>query len=135
MSKPRFFTILCFTLTTAACGRLGVDAETHDLTQPLAGRCSLLEGRSFETVDAQQDCGPAPAGSQLECRWRINFATLDETSSAFVFHSSDVGAAGRVVCTDGVLVEINDDGTPGLGGSYDPNTELLEWDGIEYRAR
>ena len=109
-----------------------VDRESVDLSTPVAGRCASLEGRRFQTVDLQTDCGPAPAGSQNTCRWSVSFGADGVAASSFVYLSSDVGQSGRVVCDGGAVIEVLDNGEPGIGGSYDPNTDRLEWDGIVF---
>lgn len=124
--------LLLFVLSTAACAGLETESGDTDLTTPVAQRCDALEGRRFVTVDPQTDCGPAPAGSQLECRWSVSFAASTASATSFVYSFSDVGMSGTAACTGGSVVEIQLDGSPGISGSYEPNTDLLEWDGLEF---
>lgn len=135
MPKLQSLLLAVLVLPAAACTDVEVDANTGELSQPLAGRCTLLEGGTFVTIAAQDDCGPAPAGSQPTCNWSLRFSALDEQSSSFGWLASDVGATGRVVCSEGVMFELRDDGTAGATGSYDPNTNEIEWDGLVYARR
>jgi hypothetical protein len=129
MSKPSGFLLSVFVLS--ACGRIGIDETDTTLTQPIQTRCELLEGRRFSTLEVQTDCGPAPAGSQLSCRWSVSFASQDEHASSFSSHYSDIGDGGVVTCLGNAIV----DEYGRARGSHDPNTDVLVWDEIEYTVQ
>lgn len=143
MSKPL---LSCLVMLAAACGGLddvvgneeavgdeGDLRESEDHT-PAASRCAELEGRRFETVDLRTECGPAPADAQTTCRWRVDFDDHTPTASSFVYVREDYGMSGTVVCDGASVIQVLDNGEPGLAGTYDANTERLEWDGLVFEA-
>lgn len=114
-----------------AVGDEGDLRESEDHTPP-ASRCANLEGRRFETVELRTECGPAPADAQITCRWRVDFDDHTATASGFVYVREDYGMSGTVACYGASLVQVLDNGAPGITGTYDANTDRLEWDGIAY---
>lgn len=101
----------------AACGQ----QQTVCVTDGAITACTELAHRTFESLE-QKECGNSPDGEAL-CRWRISF-NADE----YTWFHSDVAENGPYTCGDGRIV------AGGYTGEFDPQTGLLVWDDVEYRA-
>jgi len=87
------------------------------------GRSDIV-GKVFASLE-ELECGLGPKGPIL-CNWSITF----EESGDFLWQYSDVGQGGTYTCGGGVL-NVDD---PGIEVSYDPETGVLTWEGVEYMA-
>lgn len=83
--------------------------------------CQSIIGRTFRSVE-ELECGISPDGPAL-CNWRLAFGFDD----SFEWMHSDVGEGGGYSCADG---NISTDGS--ASGTYDPGTQILTWDGVDY---
>lgn len=93
------------------------------LPPPPPGACDEIIGTVFLSVE-ELECGIGPKGPVL-CNWRLTF-NVDGTYEWFY---SDIGDNGTYICADGVITVVRN---PGLVSDYDPKTQILEWDGVDY---
>lgn len=94
--------------------------------------CAELAGKSFESV-AEYECGLGPNGP-VPCNWRLSFSEGSDGGLTYSWDYSDVGSSGPVECKDGALsAEPAFSGQEPYTGTYDPDTETLVWDGIDYQ--
>ncbi len=89
---------------------------------PTDDYCEDIIGAIFQSVE-ELECGIKPGGVVL-CNWTIDF----DADGTFIWMFSDVGAGGNYTCEDGVL----DVQGVGVDYNYDPMTQILTWDGVEY---
>lgn len=87
--------------------------------------CDAIVGTMFSSVE-QYECGITKDGVEM-CNWSIDF----QESGDYLWSYSDVGEGGTYACKDGAIAL---DNNPSLQISFDPDTGVLTWDGIEYVA-
>ncbi|EYF00147.1 hypothetical protein [Chondromyces apiculatus] len=92
--------------------------------------CAALVGKSFLSV-TEGECGLGPNGVVL-CHWRLDFDEDEQGALTLMWMHSDVGESGTVTCDDGALT-MNGGGSPSYSGTYDPDTETVIWDDLEYQ--
>ena len=85
--------------------------------------CDAFVDATFTSID-EYECGIDPDGVVL-CNWSISFSAGGD----YLWNYSDVGQGGAFACKDGVVSIDND---PSLNISYDADSGVLTWDGIEY---
>ncbi len=94
--------------------------------------CADLAGKAFDSV-GEHECGLGPNGPEL-CHWHISFSGSASGGLTYVWQYSDVGETGPVQCQDGVLTgQSQVSGQAPYAGTYDPATQALVWDGIDYQ--
>lgn len=105
------------------CGACAGDA---DLCMPDAFDtvCAALVGTRFLSIE-ELECGPAPKGMKSLCHWEVQLIMTGD----FFWMYSDVGEQGTYTCEDGVITTE----APAVENSYDPRTQILTWDGVEYQ--
>lgn len=90
--------------------------------------CASLDGATFRSVERQPG-GPGPGETPLRRYWTVSFA-----DGRFEYSHTDVVETGTYTCSveDGVAtLTASRDST--LTATYDPETGVLEWDGVRYR--
>jgi hypothetical protein len=95
-----------------------------------SGRCAFLEGRKFESVDLQGDCGLGPDGAG-SCHWMVRFDEV-EGATEFVYRYSDIGETGQARCTITPQTDISIGTDTDYAGHYNTTTGHLTWDGIVF---
>ncbi len=85
--------------------------------------CAEVIGTTFWSIDLLE-CGLGPVGVEM-CHWSIHF----EEDGTFSWMYSDVGDMGTYACVGGVLSITSG---PMVDVSYDPGTDVLTWDGVDY---
>ncbi len=110
----------------AACGGGGGGGVAIDAPMAGVGRCSLFEGATYLSVNAQT-CGPTDTPP---CRWTLRFSADVASDTAFDSVIMDVEAKGTLQC-DGVVIVGT---TPPLaaGASYDVESDVITWNGTPY---
>lgn len=87
--------------------------------------CDAIVGQSFTSVE-QYECGIAKNGPVL-CNWSIDLSANGD----YLWMYSDLGEGGTYACKDGEIYLANNSV---LEVSYDADSGILTWDGIEYTA-
>jgi hypothetical protein len=104
------------------CGACGAETSLC-MPDTFDAVCGSIIGQNFESVD-ELECGLEPMGPVL-CHWTISFAD----DGSYLWMHSDVGQGGSYTCEAGVIaVDL------GTAASFDPVTQILEWDGVLYQA-
>lgn len=85
--------------------------------------CDAFNGTEFTSVE-EYECGPGKDGP-LSCHWSISFSAGGE----YLWSYSDLGQNGGFACKDGV---VSVDNAPAMNISYDADSGVLTWDGVEY---
>lgn len=97
-----------------------------------ADACADIVGKSFASVE-QHECGLGQSGPVM-CNWQISFSLDASGALTYTWQHSDVGDSGPVTCQDGALTSaVGVSGQPPYTGTYDPATQALVWDGIDYQ--
>ena len=86
--------------------------------------CEAIVGTTFESIE-ELECGLTPEGVEL-CHWQVRF----EDNGEWLWNYSDVGQGGDYTCVGGVLTITND---VTIEHAYDPRTQTLTWEGVDYR--
>src|SRR5258706_6116711 len=84
------------------------------------GRCTLIEGKTFTSVDVQPDCGLGPTGP-VPCNWSIVIGTDTATTSRIEWHYSDIQQTDAIQCQDTHVATPDGHSM----GSYDAATPIL----------
>ncbi len=85
--------------------------------------CNGIVGTSFQSIE-EFICYPTPEGEEpVYCPNTIDF----EEDGGFLWMTGDFGQGGDYTCIDGILSVGLD-----VEHSYDPTTEILTWDGLDY---
>jgi len=113
-------------LLLAACTGGMQDPSTVEQQE---GACVALEGRRFESV-TDLECGHTPNGEAL-CKWRLQFSSQDDQSSAFQWSYSDVGESGQIEC-DGAAITSVTASPRQITGSFDAVSQKLVWEDNTY---
>ena len=87
--------------------------------------CEQIVGTRFSSIE-ELECGLTPEGPAL-CHWSIVF----EENGDYLWQYSDVGQGGTYTCEGGMITVGN---APELEVSYDIETGILTWDGVQYLA-
>jgi len=88
--------------------------------------CEALEGKSFRSVELL-NCGLGPPDApEPLCHWPISFA-----EGQFEWMYTDIAESGTYTC-QGLEVLGLGAGDRDLVGSYDSQTGILTWDGVQY---
>ena len=95
------------------------------------GRCAVLENRDFKSVATQPDCGLGPDGAGA-CHWTIRFRALENETTEFQYHYSDVIESGSTRCTLTQNVDVVIGTDTEYGGRFQSSTQHLIWDGIVF---
>jgi hypothetical protein len=134
-------TALAGTVTVAGCagddGGTGTTSPEGTATETLADSevvelsgppCEAIDGTTFKSVE-KHDAGP---GETTRAHWRVSFE-----NGGYEYSHSDVVESGSYSCTveDGTTTL---EGSPGgsdrtYSGTYDPESDVLEWEEIRYR--
>jgi hypothetical protein len=88
--------------------------------------CDAIVGNGFASLE-EYECGLGKDGPVM-CNWNIEF----DTAGLYMWTYSDVGQGGEFACKDGAISLSND---PSLVISYDAESGILTWDGIEYAVQ
>lgn len=127
---------VCMTLETNPC--ICDDSDPDGEGPACCDACSagsalcvpVVTGDACDAVPAnylsieEYECGITPDSLEM-CQWQVNLQATGE----YLWMHSDVGEGGNYACIDGVITLDND---PTHSASYDPDTGILTWDGIEY---
>ena len=108
----------------ACCGACGGEIELC-MPSSFDAYCGSIIGRTFYSLE-EMECGIDPEGPVL-CNWRIEF----DTDGDFLWMHSDVGEGSTYTCEDGMLQA---NVANGVEYSFDVETGILTWDGVEYQA-
>lgn len=87
--------------------------------------CPQIVGTTFVSVE-QLECGLEPMGPVL-CNWQIVLAE----DGSYLWTYSDIGQGGDYTCESGMVTVLDD---PSLEVAYDPESDVLTWDGVDYVA-
>lgn len=108
----------------ACCGACGGEIDLC-MPESFDAYCGSIIGRTFYSLE-QLECGLTPEGPVL-CNWSIAF----DTNGDYLWMHSDVGEGSSYTCEDGVL---NAQVVDGIEYSFDVESGILTWDGVEYQA-
>lgn len=100
---------------------IGIDSKSPTSETPIS---NILANKRFESIE-KQELGLGPDGVEMG-HWVIYFSL-----STFEWAYSDVAESGTYVL-DGKRV-IGQSGDREVLGEYDPDSDILTWDGTDYR--
>jgi len=103
----------------------------EDFITPPGPPCEALGESTFRSIE-QQPGGPAPEGESSAFHWRVRFS-----EGEYSYTHTDVVESGTYTCTgEGgtATIEASPDATDETHtGTYDADSGVLTWDGVEYR--
>lgn len=105
---------------SSGSGGSGSETGGSDTSAP-ADACDTIDGKTYTSLE-QMECGLGPMGP-VPCNWTITF-----TAGDWEWAYSDVIETGTYTCSGNDI----DGGT--YGGSLDPTTGILTWEGAEYES-
>ena len=88
--------------------------------------CDAIVGQNFASIE-QYECGLGKDGPVL-CNWSVDFSAEGD----YLWMYSDLGEGGTYACKDGAIYLANNSV---LDISYDAESGILTWDGIDYTAQ
>lgn len=100
---------------------IGIDSKSPTSETPIS---NILANKRFESIE-KQELGLGPDGVEMG-HWVIYFSF-----STFEWAYSDVAESGTYVL-DGKRV-MGQSGDREVFGEYDPDSDILTWDGTDYR--
>jgi hypothetical protein len=93
--------------------------------------CAALVGKVFRAV-TERECGEGDGDGVAMCRWRLDFEETSQGALHATWYHSDVVDGGIVTCDEGALT-VRSGGGPTYTGTYDPDTETVIWEDLEYQ--
>lgn len=101
-----------------------------DVVSLTGGPCEAVDSATFKSIEKQPG-GPAPDDESTAFHWRVRFG-----DGEFSYSHTDVVESGSYSCTaaDGAAtIEATAGPDRTYTGTYDAQSGILEWDGVQYR--